>query len=244
MNEQLFNQLKEMDFKSSDTILIHSSLKSIGIDGTEIIDTLKEYFKDGLILFPTHTWAQMDATNNKFDRDKEPSCVGLLTNIFRETKGVYRSNHPTHSMAGYGKGAKEYLKGAEDDLTPCHPNGAWGRLSDVGAKILLVGTNFARNTFIHAVEEKIDVPNRFTLEPIEFELKINNNWVKKPFYKHWHPEITGLSEYYVKIEPEMIEKGIVKKGYFGNAETLYFDALELQEYILDKLKDNINYFTT
>lgn len=41
MNKQLFNQLKEMNLKSDDTILIHSSLKSIGIDGTEIIDTLK-----------------------------------------------------------------------------------------------------------------------------------------------------------------------------------------------------------
>lgn len=244
MENKLFKQLKDMNLKSDDVVLIHSSLKKINMDADLVINTLKKYFHNGLILIPTHTWAQMDAENNKFDKDKEPSCVGLLTNKFLKHEDVYRSNHPTHSMAGYGKKAKEYLENAENDLTPCNPKGAWGRLSEVGAKILLVGVDFARNTFIHSVEEKMDVPNRFTLEPINFKLKKDGKWIEKKFYKHWHPEITGLSEYYVKVQPEMIEKNIVKEGMFGDAKTLYFDALELEKYIMTKLEENINYFTT
>lgn len=56
-----------------------------------------------------------------FDSKKEPSCVGILTNLFMKRAGVVRSLHPTHSMAGFGKNAAEYLAGEEYRNTPCTP---------------------------------------------------------------------------------------------------------------------------
>lgn len=57
----LKNQLKNMGLTGNETILIHSSMKSIGDvqDRAEgVLDVLIDYFKNGLLLFPTHTWKQ------------------------------------------------------------------------------------------------------------------------------------------------------------------------------------------
>lgn len=239
--EKLVNQLRDMGFESSDSILIHSSLKKINLDANDIIDTLKYYFKDGLVMLPTHTWTRIDDPNYKYDPETEDSCVGLLTNIFRKEKGVVRSLHPTHSIAGYGIKAKEYLTGAEDDFTPCSPNGAWGRLSSIDAKILLVGCNFTRNTFIHSIEEKANIPNRLSDFLIEFNIKKEGNWIKRKFKKHYHPNIPSVSDNYDKIEEEVINNNIVKIGNFGDAKVMYFSAKELENYLLPRLIENNNY---
>ena len=76
---------------------------------------------------PTHTWANVNAQHPVYDYRNTPSCVGLLTNLFRQREGVVRSLHPTHSLAGYGKNAAEYLAGEEERNTPCTPGGAYDR---------------------------------------------------------------------------------------------------------------------
>ena len=40
------------------------------------------------------------------------------------------------------------------------------RLKDVGGKILLVGVGHERNTYIHSVEEVLNVPNRLSDMPV------------------------------------------------------------------------------
>lgn len=122
--QQLQDQLESMGLKGDETILIHSSMKSIGeVDGgaDTVLDAWMEYFKDGLLLLPTHTWKTVNADNPVYNPQTTPSCVGLLTNMFMKRDGVIRSLHPTHSMAGYGKNAAEYLAGEEYNNTPCTP---------------------------------------------------------------------------------------------------------------------------
>ena len=122
--EDLKRQLETMGLTGKETILIHSSMKAIGEveDGADtVLDAWMEYFADGLLLLPTHTWANVNAECPVYDYRSTPSCVGLLTNLFRLRKGVVRSLHPTHSLAGFGKGAVEYLAGEDENNTPCTP---------------------------------------------------------------------------------------------------------------------------
>ena len=99
--QQLQDQLESMGLKGDETILIHSSMKSIGeVDGgaDTVLDAWMEYFKDGLLLLPTHTWKTVNADNPVYNPQTTPSCVGLLTNMFMKRDGVIRSLHPTHTM--------------------------------------------------------------------------------------------------------------------------------------------------
>ena len=119
--ESLLKDLANMGLTGKETIMVHSSMKSIGaVDGgaDTVVDAFMEFFKEGMFMTPTHTWAQMGAEYDTFDPATEPACVGIIPNVFRQREGVVRSLHPTHSIAAYGKNASEYIKGEETSTNP------------------------------------------------------------------------------------------------------------------------------
>ncbi|PJH69454.1 AAC(3) family N-acetyltransferase, partial [Salmonella enterica subsp. enterica serovar Typhimurium] len=71
-------------------------------------------------------------------------------------------SHPTHSVAALCEDAKSFTEGEEQVDTPCARESVYGKLLDRKAQILLVGVDLLRNTFIHGVEEWMDVPGRLT----------------------------------------------------------------------------------
>lgn len=249
--QQLKDQLESMGLKGDETILIHSSMKAIGaVDGgaDTVLDAWMEYFKDGLLLLPTHTWKTVNADNPVYNPQTTPSCVGLLTNMFMKREGVIRSLHPTHSMAGYGKNAAEYLACEEYNNTPCTPGGCYDRLKDAGGKVLLVGVGHERNTYIHSVEEVLNVPNRLSDMPMELVIELqeeSNNSGKLPPYnrddgwkkhtdnrlyrkvyvrKHYNAQQPHISEDFVKLNQIFLDRGVVRKVKFGDADSLLCDA--------------------
>ena len=127
----LIGHLQQMGLKPTDAVMIHSSMKAIGaVEGgaDTVLDALMEYFAPGLLMLPTHTWAQMNPDYNVFDPKTEPACVGILPNLFMKRSGVVRSLHPTHSIAAYGPGAAQYIEGEENCTTPCSKGGCWEKL--------------------------------------------------------------------------------------------------------------------
>jgi aminoglycoside 3-N-acetyltransferase len=97
--QDLVNHLKELGIDENGSLLGHSSMKSIGqVEGgaDTVLDALSEYMKNGLLIFPTHTWSYINAENPRFYVNESPSCVGLLTELFQKRPGVVRSWHPTH----------------------------------------------------------------------------------------------------------------------------------------------------
>lgn len=226
--EMLKKQLQEMGLQSTDTVLIHSSMKAIGeVEGgaDTVLDAWMEYFTEGLLLLPTHTWAFMNQEHPVFHPETDDSCVGLLTNLFRKRPGVVRSLHPTHSMAAYGKQAEEYIAGEENCNTPCTPGGCYDRLRQAGGKILLVGVGHERNTFIHSVEEVLNVPNRLTAMPVLFQVEMPDG-TKKDVYmrRHYNAMQPHISEDFVKLEQAFYDTGAAKKVSFGAAECILCDA--------------------
>ncbi len=226
--EDLKRQLREMGLCGADTVFIHSSMKAMGdVEGRAdtVIDAWMEYFREGLILLPTHTWRQMSESYNIFHPATEPACVGILPNIFMKREGVVRSLHPTHSIAAYGRDAEAYIKGEENQRTPCAPQGVMGRLLLRDAKILLVGVTHIRNTFIHAVEEMYNVPERFTAEPVKFLVEMPDcSYKEVPMYRHYNRHTEHISESYDKMLEGYFETGAAKKCKFGDANCILCDA--------------------
>lgn len=122
--QTLQQDLAAMGLTGTETILIHSSMKSIGaVEGgaDTVLDALMEFFAEGLLLLPTHTWQSIDQDHPVFDVRRSPCCVGILPELFRQRPGVVRSLHPTHSIAACGRGAAEYLAGELENNTPAPP---------------------------------------------------------------------------------------------------------------------------
>lgn len=239
----LIKELEALGIDRKGTILVHSSMKSIGdVEGgaDTVLDALSEYMEEGLLVLPTHTWSYIKADNPKFEVDNSPSCVGILPELFRKREGVIRSYHPTHSVAALGKDAAAFTEGAERLDTPCHRESVWGKLLDRKATILLVGVDLRRNTFIHGIEEWVDVPDRLTEEHEALVTVLGDGTeISVPSRRHKGP---ASSEFFWKVDGLLEEQGAMYKGQWGEATVRVCDTLKLTEILSPMLRSNPNLF--
>jgi aminoglycoside 3-N-acetyltransferase len=242
--ESLLHQLRQLGIDDQGTLLVHSSMKSMGeVEGgaDTVLDALTEYMKEGLLVLPTHTWSTINADNPMFHVESSPCCVGILPELFRKRPDVVRSWHPTHSVAALGRDAEAFTK--DDHLfdTPCARGSAWGKLLDRKATILLVGVDLKRNTFIHGIEEWVDIPGRLTDEPEMLSTVLpDGTEISVPSRRH-----CGLSwsEHFWKVDDVLERKGAMRKGQLGDAVVRVCDAAMLTEVITDMLQDNPDLFS-
>lgn len=242
--KSLIKMVKNMGIQSTDTLFIHSSMKSIGLveGGAEtVLDVLMECLRDGLLVLPTHTWAYMSEEHNTYDPKKEPSCVGILTNLFMKREGVIRSLHPTHSVAAVGEDSINYVAGEENQLTPCGVGSCYDKLRDRNAKILLIGVDHTRNTFIHCVEEILEVPERLTEEPVKFNIvKADGQVIKRRVYRHYNRTTNHISESYGKLSEAFEVMGATKSYRFGDAQCILCDVNRMFDVTNKILSHRIN----
>lgn len=245
--DTLHKQLAEMGIRPDGTLLVHSSMKAIGeVEGgaDAVLDVLCDYMKDGLLVLPTHTWRQMNETYTVFDSRREPSCVGLLTNLFMKRDGARRSLHPTHSVAAIGRDAEEYTAGEELTTTPCARHGCWGKLYDREAQILFIGCSLKSNTYLHGVEEWIDTPNRLNPAPQDFTVidKDGVSHTVTQYRHHTSDPVVDPSEHYDKMEPIFKAHGAVSYGQFGDATCILGDARKMADLTIPYLEHDPHLF--
>ena len=242
--ETLKQQIAAMGIRSDDTLLIHSSCRSVGpVEGgaDTILDAFSESLADGLLIFPTHTW-NVVKPGVPFDPAETPSCNGVLTELFRHRPGVIRSLHPTHSVAALGRDAAAYTAGEDQAQTPCPRNGCWGKLYDRDAKILFLGCGIRYNTFLHSVEEWADIPDRLAGEPVELHIKMPDGSLKPvSFYGH-HSSFGDVSATFGKLELPMLQLKTLTFGYIGDAPSFVMRARDVADLTLDYLKRDPNLF--
>lgn len=241
----LLNQIAEASIEQDHTLLIHSSMKAIGKveNGADtVLDAFIEYMKKGLLVLPTHTWAQMNIKYNIFNPQTEPSCVGILTNLFLKRSGVLRSWHPTHSIAALGRDAADFVAGEEQWDTPCPRKGCWGKLYDRKAKILFIGCSLKTNTLLHGVEEWNRIPNRLTENHQSLKIMTpDGSLINCPMRRHDSP-YGDVSRNYDKMEIPLLYKGIACKTYFGDALSVLCDAEKMVDMTASFLKRNPDLF--
>jgi len=189
-----------------------------GCDG--LIDAFTAYLSDGLFIVPTHTWANVGADSPVFDVRKTQPCIGALPTVAAFRKDGVRSLHPTHSVVAFGKRAAEFIKGEEKALSPCTPGGVWSRLYGENAKILLIGVELNRNTYIHAIDEMIDLPNRLTPPMSLTSIDYEGNRHELIFQKHGVTGSANFTNYRIPLE----KLGALTYGKLGNAKVGVFDA--------------------
>lgn len=243
--ERLLVDLRGLGIQAGDTLMVHSSVKSVGETENRadtILDALIEAVgEEGLLLMPCHTWAQMGPQHPVFDPETEPSCVGILPDLLRRRQGVYRSLHPTHSVVAWGKDAQAYIAGEERCTTPCPRQGCWGRLYDRKAKVLFLGCPLSKNTFIHSVEEWADVPLRLTEQPVQFQIVTHDGRGTIPVavYRHFNAKCPHISENFVKLREPFAFCGAMTEGKVGDAHCYLGDAVGMAQVTLALLRQDL-----
>ena len=106
-------------FKPGATVMVHSSFSHVrrrvpGLSPKGLIALLQEQLgPEGTLLMPTFPFqgsqGEYAEKNPRFDVQRTPSKVGVLTEVFRQMEGVVRSKHPTHPVAAWGRNASEIV---------------------------------------------------------------------------------------------------------------------------------------
>lgn len=239
INEKMREDLINLGLKSDDTILMHSSLSSLGYveGGAEtVIDTLLSILKDGTLLIPSLSYETVHTENPIFSVKDTPSCVGAISEYFRKREGVIRSIHPTHSVCGIGKYAKEILSKHIDTDTPAGKLSPFGLLPEYNGKVLMLGCGLKPNTSMHAIEETVEPWFLYKKELTEFTLydKDGNKIVKK--YKCHN--FSNIGQRYDRLLNVMD----IKSGKVLNADCYLIPALQMWETAKKHLQENEEYF--
>jgi aminoglycoside 3-N-acetyltransferase len=192
--------LKALGIHKGDTVLVHSSLRTLGNYPNKaqmITEALKKSVgDDGTLLMPALTYKTVTKKNPVFNIKETPSCVGWLTEYFRTQPGVQRSLHPTHSVCAFGKNT-EYLIGDHQlDNTPCGKYSPFRKLRDVNGKILFLGCSLNANTSMHGVEE-LSEPGYLFGKELEYTLILGNGDILKK--KYITQNFRGFEQHYDRI---------------------------------------------
>ena len=213
---EIHSFLARNGISTSATVVVHTSMRSLGgVEGgcDGLIDGFISYLTDGLFLVPTHTWANVGSSQPIFDVRSTVPCIGALPAVAAFRKDGVRSLHPTHSVTVFGARAAEFVAGEENATSPCPAGGVWARLYEEDATILLIGVGLNRNTFLHSVDEALQLPHKL-VDPIPLTI-VDHDGVEHSvsFRKHG----TTGSENYGNYRIPMAELGVLRYDRLGNA---------------------------
>jgi len=182
----ILNHLEELGIKKGDHLLVHSSLRSLGQIPEKAFTVtqalLNAVGKTGNLLMPALSHRIVTPTNPYFHIINTPSCVGGLTEFFRQYPGAMRSMHPTHSVCCYGPDSHFFIDNHTFDSTPVGKNSPFRKLFEANGKILFLGCSTRVNTSMHGVEE-LSEPEYLFAPAIEYTLETDEGAMLKKSYR-------------------------------------------------------------
>lgn len=229
--QNLQRDLEALGIQSGDTVLMHSSFRSLGGIENGAGGFFRGFFdllgSHGTLAVPTLTY-NIVYENKAFDVLQTPGCVGWLSEYFRTRLcNVSRSLHPTHSCAAKGYDAAFLTADHERDITPCGSNSAFRKLPLTGGKILMLGCTLAPCTSMHGVEETAASPYLFEdTPPVDYRIiDRNGSESHMPVYRH------GFNFYHYEQRYTRIDQVLafpeLKCGRILDAEAYLIDAAAL-----------------
>jgi len=241
---QLVKDFKQLGIQENDTIIIHSSYNALKgnsqINGgpAAIISALKETVKHGTLMLPTLSWETASPKNPYFNVKESPSCVGILPEVMRKSEGVVRSVHPTHSVAIWGKDAKEIADTHIRDFTPVGPNSPFHEVRRRSGKIIMLGCGLESNTSMHGVEELIAPPYVYGSN-CDYTLTLENGEVVTQAYLNH-----GFDEIHQRYERilHLLSPDEYRQGKVLNADCTVYNAKAVWEKGIKKLREDKFYF--
>lgn len=240
---ELKKQIESLGIPYNSALLMHTSLRAVGeIDGggEALLCELIGYCKSvgTLLCIPTHTWHRFSDGIITLDVRSDDICIGTLPMLaVRRGDGV-RSLNPSHSMVVFGDSEKVRRFASLDDTceTSTAPSGCHGELCRMDGAVLLAGVGLEKCTYMHSVEEMLDVPDRLNRKTNALVKLEDGKIVSHPCWGIC-PSIGDVSRKFPKFEPAFRKYNGIKDGTLGNAKTMLCDCRVIAE-VMKKVREN------
>ena len=262
--DRLVTDLRALGLEPGDTVLVHSSLKSIGYvengPRTVIEAIYQSVSPDGTVVLPTYylpvgtIYETCKLKDYIFDPRIHGTNLGRLPEEFLRYPGVERSLHPTHSVSALGRNAR-YLTEAHHLATSTFGKGSpWDRLLEIGGKVAGIGIPMAPGGLYHPLEDHM---------MDDFPLPVR---MKKTYFircRHWSGEIIQVP--IVPLDPkftprridqksrgdlrdyfwrEFTRVGLLRVGQVGEARTWLIRAQDFFNHLIHLAHEGITIYST
>lgn len=249
--QTLATDIKKLGIKEGMTIIVHSSMKTIGwVCGgpVAIIQALQDVVtSQGTIIMPAQTpnisepkhwenppvpqswWETIRDEMPAFDPQITPTVgMGTVAETFRALPGVKRSNHPTYSFAAWGENRDSIIErqSLENGLGEKSP---LARIYDFNGYVLLLGVGYESSTSMHLGEHRSGSFNTTTNSAPIFE-KGQRVW--KTF-----EEIEYDEEAFSKIGQAFEQHNEISHGKIGSAESRLMPQQKIVEFTANFLRE-------
>jgi len=245
MIKDLIETLYFLGLKQDDAVFIHSdmsnfrffkpNMKTINEDIFKSI--LEVVGKNGAILVPTFTYHNF--TKEKiFDNKNTFSETGIFSEFVRTQKNSLRSNHPIFSVASHGNKSELFVR--NNSLNSTGAGSPFERLFHFNAKILHINLELVtRTTYLHYIEEKNNVPYRYS-KYFEYLIVDHNNNKKKLFFENFVRKIETLKfpSTSKSIQKMLISNKITKSKRIKKNIITLTECQNLFNFVSNKMKKN------
>ena len=240
----LIQKFSQLGIKQGDTLLVHASLSSLGyvVGGAEALYYALRVVigNEGTIVVPSQTVEISDTASWQYPPvpqewhdvirlsipaySKELSyskAMGAFSQLIGILPDSIRSNHPMYSFTAIGEKASEIIEQDSFDF-PFGEESPLGRMYSIGAKILMIGTDFETNTSLHLAE------NRLNREVIHEKSKIlTENGEKWISFKNIELDIY---DDYLEVQKNFMEQYTVNHISINESNVYLFDMKECVDY--------------
>ena len=251
----LVDDLARIGVSSGMTLLVHSSLSSMGwVCGSvvTVIHALETVLGEkGTLIMPTHSgelsnpaewenppvdeswWPTIRNTMPPFDANMTPTRgMGAIPECFRRQTGVLRSQHPQLSFAAWGKHAGLIV----NDHSLSYGLGEESPLAkiyELGGSILMMGVGYDSNTSLHLAEYRASYASK-TIKCCQAPITENGKRKWASF-----EDVDVDDEDFSKIgNAYEASNGVFSKGKVGYAESILMPHQKIVDFATEWIEKN------
>ena len=246
--EQLVADLRALGVREGATLMVHTSLRSLGwvIGGAQaVLEALRDAVgPDGTLVMPAQSWQLCDPAFLQqapaawwptirghlplYDPARTPSqTMGTVAELFRTTPGSHRSPHPHRSVTAAGPEAERVTAHHRLDA-PTGEESPLAALVNLDASVLLLGVTAAKATMLHLAEHRATYPGKRTV-PNGVAMLVDGSrtwvtWEELDVHDHDFEEVAAAFT---------ADTGLVRTGRVGDAAAQLLPARPLVAYAAD-----------
>ncbi len=262
--DRLLRDFRALGLKPGDTVLVHSSLKSLGYVENGPHAVVKALYESvspgGTIVLPAYympagtMYETCKLKDYIFDPRQHGTNLGRIPEELLKFPGVERSLHPTHSVAALGPNARYLTESHHHASSTFGKNSPWDRLIEIGGKVMGLGIPMAPGGLYHPLEDymldSFPVPVRMKETHLLRCRQRSGEIVQVPVVpldpqflsrRIDHKSRADLRDYFWQ---EFSRAGLLRVGRVGEARTWMSPAKEFFAHLIRLAEEGITIYST